>query len=130
MTKRGFTTLGLGLVLAMPLTAQAEQTNYHCTYTQATYSAPFMKEAKTRNCPEGKCSYQVTVSGSNGVINGVMGFSVTDSESQLILDRTAKDPIMGGMDNTRFVLDKTNMTFEIKKTTTPSVVLTTSGSCS
>lgn len=129
MTKQ-FALFALGVALTMPLSAQAESKNYQCTYTQATYTAPFMKEPSTRNCPESKCNYMITVSGNSATVNGVSGFSVLDSDTQLILERTAKDPIMGGMDTTRFEIDKSAMQFKATKTTTPSVTLTTMGSCS
>lgn len=109
--------------------AQAEKSNYTCGYTQASYTAPFEKEISTRNCPEGRCSYTVTISGSSAAINGVSGFSVEQSDSMVKLSRTAKDPIMGGMDTTVLTINKSDMSFENVKTTTPSVVLKTKGTC-
>lgn len=125
------TVASLGLLsasLLSPLT-QAETINYHCTYTHASYTAPFMKTPGTRNCPEGRCSYNVAINGTQGSINGVSGFDVFQSESQIVLGRTARDPIMGGMDTATLTIQKSDMSFVGVKETTPSVVLTTKGSC-
>ena len=109
--------------------ALAETSNYTCSYTQASYTAPFEKEISTRNCPEGRCSYTVTISGASATINGVSGYSVEQSDSMVKLSRTAKDPIMGGMDTSVLTINKGDMSFENVKTTTPSVVLRTQGTC-
>lgn len=123
--------LGISLtgLIAIPGFAIAESMQYQCTYTQASYTAPFMKSPSIRNCPEGKCSYHVAVSGSVASINKVAGFTVEQSDTMLKLSRTAKDPVMGGMDTTVFTLNKGDLSFESVKTTTPSVVLTTTGQC-
>lgn len=121
--------LGLTAVATLSTAVQAEAMNYSCYYTQASYTAPFEKSASTRNCPEGRCSYMVTISGASGTVNGVTGFAVEQSETMVKLSRTAKDPIMGGMDTTVLTINKSDMSFENVKTTTPSVVLSTQGTC-
>ncbi|MGH1462644.1 MAG: hypothetical protein ACRBB6_11455 [Neptuniibacter sp.] len=121
--------LGLAAIAGLSSAVQAENVNYNCAYTQANYTAPFEKNAKTRNCPEGKCNYLITISGSSAVVNGVSGFSVEQSDLMIKLSRTAKDPIMGGMDTTVLTINKSDMSFENVKTTTPSVVLRTQGIC-
>lgn len=120
----------LALTLLAPLSAQAESQSYTCSYTHAVYTAPFMKNPSTRNCPEGRCSYTVMINDSKASINGVSGFTVEQNDQQIILKRSAKDPVMGGIDTTKLSINKSDMSFESVKTTTPSVVLTTKGSCS
>lgn len=131
--KKGFRStlalLGLSVVAFTSTATQAETVNYSCDYTQASYTAPFEKTANTRNCPEGRCSYIVSISGGSGTVNGVSGFSVEQSDAMIKLSRTAKDPIMGGMDTTVLTINKSDMSFENIKTTTPSVVLRTQGTC-
>lgn len=121
--------IGFSTLAGLPNIALAETTSYTCSYTQASYTAPFEKEISTRNCPEGRCSYTVTITGSSAMINGVPGFTVEQSETMVKLSRTAKDPIMGGMDTTVLTINKSDMSFENVKTTTPSVVLRTQGTC-
>ncbi|WP_415887907.1 hypothetical protein ACMXYO_07660 [Neptuniibacter sp. QD37_6] len=116
--------------IATPLTAVAEDKQYTCSYTHASYTAPFMKAPKTRNCPEGRCIYSVVIKNGSAVVNGVSGFTVKQSDEQIKLTRTAKDPVMGGMDKTSMTINKSDMSFQSVKTTTPSIVLTTQGSCS
>jgi len=122
--------VSLGLSLFSSLPAHAESQRYTCSYTHATYTAPFMKTPGTRNCPEGRCSYEIVITDSHASINNVSGYSVQQNDSVITLQRTAKDPVMGGMDTTTFKLQKSDMSFESVKTTTPSVVLTTKGQCS
>lgn len=132
MKKRFHTTLallGLGAVAMLSSTAQAENISYSCSYTQASYTAPFQNNGNSRTCPEGRCSYVISISGGSATVNGVSGFVVDQSDSLLTLSRTAKDPIMGGMDSTVLTINKTDMSFENVKTTTPSVVLKTQGTC-
>lgn len=117
------------LLLGVTTTASATEASYLCSFTEASYTAPFMKKPSTRACPEGRCSYQVDIRGDRASLNDVSGFAVTQEGTQLTLTRTAKDPVMGGMDTTTFKLNTETMQFENVKTTTPSVVLTTSGSC-
>ncbi|MFY0677541.1 MAG: hypothetical protein JXR18_09680 [Neptuniibacter sp.] len=121
--------IGLATAVCMSPVANAESTSYSCTYTKASYTAPFEKEVNFRNCPEGRCNYVVSISGASATVNGVSGFSVEQSTTIIKLSRTAKDPIMGGMDTTVLTINKGDMTFESVKTTTPSVVLRTQGSC-
>ncbi|MGB0203904.1 MAG: hypothetical protein ACPF9K_02515 [Neptuniibacter sp.] len=121
--------IGFSVLTVSSGLVQAEKANYTCSYTKASYTAPFEKEVSIRNCPEGRCSYTVTISGSSAIINGVSGFSVEQSDSMVKLSRTAKDPIMGGMDTTVLTINKSDMSFENVKTTTPSVVLKTQGTC-
>ncbi|WP_415905740.1 hypothetical protein ACMXYW_07275 [Neptuniibacter sp. QD48_55] len=123
-------SIALTAGIATPLTAVAEDKQYTCSYTHASYTAPFMKAPKTRNCPQGRCSYSVVIKNDSAVVNGVAGFSVEQSDEQIKLSRTAKDPVMGGMDTTNLTINKSDMSFQSVKTTTPSVVLTTQGSCS
>ncbi len=123
------TGLGVSSVLLFSANGFAEGMNYSCSYTQASYTAPFMKQPNIRNCPEGRCSYQVQINGSMGTVNGVSGFGVDQSNSTIKLSRTAKDPVMGGMDTTVLTINKSDMTFTNVKTTTPSVTLTTQGTC-
>lgn len=120
----------LSASLFLPTMAQAEDTHYQCTYTHAVYTAPFMKTPGTRNCPEGRCSYSIQINGESAKVNGVSGFSVEQTDTSTLLSRTAKDPVMGGMDTTKITILKSDMSFEAVKTTTPSVVLTTKGTCS
>jgi hypothetical protein len=122
--------LGLAVATALPSIAQAESAQYQCSYTHAVYTAPFMKKPGTRNCPEGRCSYSVQINGDSAKVNGVIGFNVEQTDTSILLTRTAKDPVMGGMDTTKITILKSDMSFEAVKTTTPSVVLTTKGSCS
>lgn len=130
--KLNFITAGLGLVVAavLPSMAHAETIQYQCSYTHAVYTAPFMKSPGTRNCPEGRCSYDVLIDGASAKVNNVSGFGVEQTDSSIVLTRTAKDPVMGGMDRTKLTILKSDMSFESVKTTTPSVVLTTKGQCS
>lgn len=117
-------------VLFIPVTAKADSRSYTCTYTHASYTAPFMKQPSIRNCPEGRCSYQINFTNSVGSINGVSGFDVSDTETFIRFSRTAKDPVMGGMDTTVLTIQKSDMSFENVKTTTPNVTLKTQGHCS
>lgn len=130
--KLNLITASLGLVVAtvLPSMAQAENIQYQCSYTHAVYTAPFMKQPGTRNCPEGRCNYAVLINGDSAKVNDVSGFSVEQTDTSILLMRTAKDPVMGGMDTTKITILKSDMSFEAVKTTTPSVVLTTKGSCS
>ncbi len=121
---------GLSVFSLLPMAAHADDSRYQCTYTHAIFTAPFMKTPGTRNCPESHCKYEILISGASGSINGVSGFNVEQSDSTVTLSRTTKDPIMGGMDTTTLTINKTDMSFEAVKTTTPSVVLTTRGNCS
>ncbi|MDO6513398.1 MULTISPECIES: hypothetical protein [unclassified Neptuniibacter] len=121
---------GLSVFSLLATAVQAEATHYQCTYTHAVFTAPFMKTPGTRDCPEEHCKYAITIDGSSGTINGVSGFNVEQDSNMVKLSRTAKDPIMGGMDTTTLTINKTDMTFEAVKTTTPSVTLTTKGRCS
>ena len=121
--------IGFSALAGLPNIVLAETTSYTCGYTQASYTAPFEKEVSTRNCPEGHCSYTVTITGSSATINGVSGFAVEQSDTMVKLSRTAKDPIMGGMDTSVLTINKSDMSFENVKTTTPSVVLRTQGTC-
>ena len=120
----------LSASLFLPSMAKAEDTHYQCTYTHAVYTAPFMKKPGTRNCPEGRCSYSVQINGNSARVNDVSGFNVEQTDASILLTRTAKDPVMGGMDTTKITILKSDMSFEAVKTTTPSVVLTTKGNCS
>ncbi|WP_286238313.1 hypothetical protein [Neptuniibacter halophilus] len=122
--------LALSTALLLPALAQAEDQHYTCSYTEASYTAPFMKNPAVRKCPESHCSYQVMISNGQASINGVVGFMLEQSETMLKLSRTARDPIMGGMDSTVLTINKTDMSFESIKTTTPDVTLTTRGRCS
>ncbi|MFW1678530.1 hypothetical protein ACFVYJ_12225 [Pontibacter sp. JAM-7] len=126
---RNSTLLALSLGLTLPLSVTAEMLNYSCSYTEASYTAPFHTAPSIRQCPEGKCTYQVMIDGMSGSVNGVSGFSVSTTDQDLTLKRTAKDPVMGGMDTTVLTINKSDMTFESRKTTTPSVTLTTQGQC-
>lgn len=126
---RNSTLLALAFGLTLPLTAAAEMLNYTCSYTEASYTAPFQSAASIRKCPEGKCTYAISIDGGVGSVNGVSGFSVDSNEQSITLQRTAKDPVMGGLDTTVITISKSDMSFESRKTTTPSVTLTTRGQC-
>ncbi|GEM_PF-7040736 len=126
---RNSTLLALAFGLTLPLTAMADMLSYTCSYTEASYTAPFQSSTSIRKCPEGKCTYAIRIDGSYGSVNGVSGFSVSNSEQGITLQRTAKDPVMGGMDTTVITITKSDMSFESRKTTTPSVTLTTRGQC-
>ncbi len=118
-----------GLVI-IPGISMAETQQFQCSYTQASYTAPFMKSPGIRKCPENRCIYMISVMGAKASVNGVSGFAVTNTDTVIKLSRTAKDPVMGGMDTTMITINKGDMSFKAAKTTTPSVVLTTTGQCS
>lgn len=115
--------------LSIAIPAQAEQRSYTCHYTEASYTAPFSKTPSIRQCPEGECAYQVHIDNDSATINGISGFSVTKNNDSITLQRSAKDPVMGGLDTTEFVLNTVDLHFISTKTTTPAVILTTAGSC-
>jgi hypothetical protein len=124
-----FALVALGAAASLPVSAQAETVQYSCSFTQASYTAPFQNNGNSRSCPEGRCSYLVAISGNAGTVNGVSGFTVEQSDQTITLSRTAKDPIMGGLDTTVLTINRSDMSFENVKTTTPSVVLKTQGTC-
>lgn len=129
-TKLSLVAASLTLGMATSNLALAEQTQYSCSYTDASYTAPFMQGAKTRACPQGRCNYDIVINKNMALVNGVSGYAVEQSEQSIKLSRTAKDPVMGGMDSTVLTINKQDLSFQSVKTTTPSVVLTTQGSCS
>ena len=117
------------ITLALSIPTQAEQRSYTCHYTEASYTAPFTSSPSIRQCPEGECAYHVQIGNNSAAINGISGFSVVASDNIITLRRSVKDPVMGGLDTTEFVLDTSNLEFMNTKTTTPAVTLTTQGSC-
>lgn len=119
--------VGLAVV---PGITKADNLQLQCSYTEASYTAPFMKSPSIRNCPENRCNYLISIMGAKGTVNGVSGFSVNMSDQMIKLSRSAKDPVMGGIDTTDIIISKGDMRFEGIKTTTPSVVLKTRGQCS
>ncbi|MCW9053659.1 MAG: hypothetical protein OQJ91_15310 [Motiliproteus sp.] len=118
------------MMLAGPLAAETQM--WRCVYQEATYDAAFMRTPETRQCPQDMCSYDIRFDSEGGLatINGTVGYSVDRSPTQLVFRRTSENPVMGGTDTAVFTVNTEKMNFVGKKTTMPSVSVTTRGVCS
>ncbi len=127
-----FCLISLIAGLSLPLAVQAESMSWRCIYTESTYSAAFMKTPQNRTCPPSRCYYDIEVDADSGVatVNGTRGYSVQRLQAMLLLSRTATNVVMGGTDTAEFRIDTESLNFEGRKTTTPSVTVTTAGQCS
>ncbi len=121
------------LAFTMTITelAVAESMVWKCTYTDATYDAAFMSKPETRVCPQTKCSYDIRLDAAagTGTVNGTMGYAVEKSPTRVVLRRNSENVVMGGLDTAVFTIDLEKMSFKSKKTTTPSVTVSTQGMC-
>lgn len=112
--------------------AVAESMGWKCTYTEASFNAAFMSQLEARVCPQAKCAYdiQVDTAAGTGSVNGTMGYTVESSPTRVVLRRNSENAVMGGLDTAVFSVDLETMSFKSKKTTTPSVTVSTKGVCS
>lgn len=121
------------LILAslLPALVQAEPINLRCSYTSVVYNASYMKEPETRQCPQGRCYYDVQFDSETGSasVNGKLGYSLSVTDNQYVLDFQEPNPIVDGYNRARFVVNMDDMSYTSSKATPPDVTLGTSGQC-
>ena len=120
-----------GLLLATSLAVQAEPMALRCGYTQATYDAAYMSQPETRDCPTGRCYYDIRFdsAGAMGSVNGVDGYALTVSDASFQLDRQAHNIVVGGTDTASFTINRDDLSYQGSKTTPPGVTVMTQGQC-
>lgn len=125
---RGAFAALVAAIWALP--AYAEAAAWSCSYTEVTYNAPFMEE-QSRECPQGRCNYAISydVQNGQGQVNGVSGYELESKGDRVTLYRSRPNPIVGGTDSARLIIDTASGEFVSIKQTPPDVTLTARGQC-
>lgn len=120
-----------GLVVAVTSsTLMAEEVELNCSYTEVTYDAPFMTGPSTRQCPEQRCSYDISWNTDTGtaLVNG-LNYQMSADPERVLLSRTVKNPIMGGVDKSTFSIMLESLKFRGIRHSAPDVKLSLNGHC-
>lgn len=131
MYKASFQVLGALIAGALAMPVVAEPLSLRCHFSESTFSAPFMDAPQTRPCPQADCYYDLDFDSDGGVamVNGVSGYRVEQGASDVILQRSVRNPIVGGRDSARFSVNRESLSFTSERTTPPSVLLRAAGQC-
>ncbi len=132
MYKASFQVLGALIVGTLAMPVVAEPLSLRCHFTESTFSAPFMVAPQTRPCPQADCYYDLDFDSDGGVaavVNGISGYRVEQGASDVILQRSVRNPIVKGQDSARFRVNRESLTFSSERTTPPSVSLKAQGQC-
>ncbi|WP_421869793.1 hypothetical protein [Motiliproteus sp.] len=115
----------------LPSLAQAEPMNLRCSYTEASYSAAYMKQPESRKCPQTRCYYDLRfdTEQTQATVNQAEGYQFSQSDEQYKLYREMENPIVEGIDKSAFLINKSDLSYRSRKSTPPDVVIETSGQC-
>lgn len=127
---KSFLSLSGLVIIVTSSSLWAEEIELNCSYTEVTYDAPFMAEPSSRQCPEQRCSYNISWNTDTGTasVNG-LDYVFSATPERVLLSREVKNPVMGGMDKSSFSVMPESLTFRGIRHSAPDVKLTLNGTC-